>query len=418
MDIIQHLEQMAIDAREASIQLSRLTTEEKNRVLLSIADALNQQRETIIQANQKDIAAAKKSGLTAALIDRLYLSDDRMDSMIEGFQKVATLNDPVGTLLKEFTNTDGLLIRKVRVPIGVIGVIYESRPNVTADVSALCIKTCNAVILRGGKESLYSNKAIINAIHEGGWAAGLPQFAVQLIEITDHDAVKALVQLTGKVDLIIPRGGEALINTVVDMAKVPVIKHYKGLCHLYVDESADLSKALAIAINAKCQRPGVCNAIETLLVHQKIAANFLPDLGEKLKAYGVQIKGDQVTQDLIPDIESASEKDWDTEYLDLILSIKVVKDLNEAISHINSHGSHHSDAIIAKSRNAQEKFLKEVDSAAVYVNASTRFTDGSVFGMGAEIGISTDKLHARGPMGLEELTTYKYEIIGDGHIRQ
>ncbi len=417
MTIHQQIEKMAIQARNASQQLMRLSTNEKNKILLAIADALNKNRALIKKANQEDILSAKQSGLTTTLLDRLLLTDERIDAMIEGFHKVVTLDDPIFQVLKEFNNADGLWIRKVRVPIGVIGMIYESRPNVTADVSALCIKTCNAIILRGGKESMNSNKAIMSAIEEGGKNAALPGFSVQLITTTDREAVKSLVQLTGKVDLVIPRGGEGLINAVVDMAKVPVIKHYKGLCHLYVGESANLNKALQIALNAKCQRPGVCNAIETLLVHQKIADTFLPKLAEQLKTYGVIIKGDKLTCQLIPDIELATEKDWDTEYLELILSIKIVNNLDEAINHINTHGSHHSDAIIAESQAAQERFLNEIDSAAVYVNASTRFTDGSVFGMGAEIGISTDKLHARGPMGLEELTTYKYIIKGNGQIR-
>ena len=420
MNIQQEIEKMAIQARHASLQLMRLTADEKNQILLAIADALNHRREFIKKANQKDMMDAKKSRLKAALftyVARRQLTDERIDSMIEGFRNVVTLDDPIGDVLKEFHNSDGLWIRKIRVPIGVIGMIYESRPNVTADVSALCIKTCNVVILRGGKESLSSNQAIMDAIHEGGRISGLPKFAVQLVETTDRKAVKSLVQLTGKVDLVIPRGGEELINAVVDLAKVPVIKHSKGLCHLYVDESADLNKALQIAINAKCQRPGVCNAMETLLVHVKIADAFLPDLGKKLKAHGVKIKGDKPTYQLISNIELATDEDWDAEYLELILSIKIVKNLDEAINHINTHGSHHSDTIIAESQNAQEKFLNEIDSAAVYVNASTRFTDGSVFGMGAEIGISTDKLHARGPMGLEELTTYKYIIKGNGQIR-
>jgi glutamate-5-semialdehyde dehydrogenase len=299
------------------------------------------------------------------------------------------------------------------VPIGVIGIIYESRPNVTADVAALCLKTANAVILRGGIDAMHSNRAILHALLQ----VKMPEYAMQLITIPDRDAIKELVQLTGKVDLIIPRGGEGLIKTVVDLAKVPVIKHYQGICHVYVDVDADLNKALAICENAKCQRPGVCNAMETLLVHEKIATQFLPKIAKILTAQQVKLKGDAKTQNIIPNIEPATAQDWETEYLDLILSIKVVTDINEAIQHINYYGSHHSDAIITENKKTAERFTTEVDSAAVYVNASTRFTDGAEFGMGAEMGISTDKLHARGPMGLEELTTYKYVILGTGQIR-
>jgi len=310
-----------------------------------------------------------------------------------------------------------LKIRKVRVPIGVIGIIYESRPNVTADAASLCIKSSNAVILKGGSEALHSNQAICEAMQVGGTKKGLSQNAIQLIQATDREAVKELVQLEGLVDLIIPRGGEGLIRAVAEMSRVPVLKHYKGVCHTFVDASADIQMAVEISVNAKCQRPGVCNAMETLLVHKDIADNFLPKIGSELQGQSVEIRGDLRTQELIPDATNASEEDWHTEYLDLILSVRVVSDVDEAINHINKYGSQHSDAIITNSEINKQLFSQNVDSATVYVNASTRFTDGGEFGMGAEMGISTDKLHARGPVGIEELTTYKYVIEGDGQVR-
>jgi glutamate-5-semialdehyde dehydrogenase len=306
---------------------------------------------------------------------------------------------------------------KRRVPIGVIAIIYESRPNVTADTAGLCIKTSNAIILRGGKEARQSNEAIAKALSEGGRKKGLPEHAIQLVMTTDHEAVQELVQMEGRVDLVIPRGGEGLIRAVTEMARVPVIKHYKGVCHTYVDESADLDMALAIAENAKCQRPGVCNAMETLLVHEAVAAEFLPRMAVQLEARGVELRGDDAARKLVSTMIAAKEEDWYAEYLDLILAVRVVPSVQAAVEHINHYGSQHSDAIIAESDAAVKVFTKEVDSATVYVNASTRFTDGGEFGMGAEIGISTDKLHARGPMGLEELTTYKYVILGKGQIR-
>lgn len=404
-------------SRVASYELAGLDTAHKNRILSAMASALDAARSTIQSANKKDLAAAEKKGISDALLDRLTLTDARIDDMIAGFRQVVKLDDPVGKIISEFKKENGLLIRKKRVPIGVIGIIYESRPNVTADVVALCLKSSNAIILRGGADAIHSNQAIVEALLKAGQSEGLPSDALQFIATKDRDAVRELVQLEGKVDLVIPRGGEGLIKTVTELARVPVIKHYKGLCHIYVDASADLDKALAICENAKCQRPGVCNALETLLVHQDVAREFLPRLTELLQAQKVELRGDNKSQKIVPGIHAADEKDWDTEYLDLILSMKVVNDLPEAIEHINTHGSHHSDAIIAEDQDAQTRFLNEVDSAAVYANASTRFTDGVEFGMGAEIGISTDKLHARGPMGLEELTTYKYVILGDGQIR-
>jgi len=410
------LQHMAAQARRASRTLVSLTSAEKNACLLAMANALDEYRETIKQANNKDIEAGKKAQLSAALLDRLLLNDERIDAIIAGFKKIVKLPDPIGDVLSQYKKDNGLVIEKVRVPIGVIAIIYESRPNVTADVAALCLKTSNAIILRGGADAYHSNTAISQALLSVGKSTPLPEHAIQLIASTDRDAVKQLVQLEGQIDLVIPRGGEGLIKTVIDHARVPIIKHYKGLCHTYVDATADIDMALAICENAKCQRPGVCNAMETLLVHQAIAPDFLPKLCQ-LVGDKVELRGDQASCKLIPAIKSATTEDWDTEYLDIILSIKVVDDIDSAIEFINNHGSHHSDAIISNSMQAGQQFCREVDSAAVYVNASTRFTDGAEFGMGAEIGISTDKLHARGPMGLEELTTYKYRILGTGQVR-
>ncbi len=401
----------------ASRELILFTTRQKNSILQSMSDELDARRSEILDANKKDMDDARDEGLSAAMLDRLLLTDARIDSMIKGLQAVSVLKDPIWSRISRWIRPNGLEIVKRRVPIGVIGIIYESRPNVTVDSAGLCIKTSNTVILRGGKESLRSNIAIVNALVEGGRKRGLPENAIQIIETTDHEAVRELVQLEGKVDLIIPRGGEALIKAVAEQARVPVIKHYKGVCHVYVDESANMEMALKVVENAKCQRPGVCNAMETLLVHEKVASEFLPKLSARLRELGVELRGDSASVSIVPEMKQATEDDWYAEYLDLILAVRVVPSAKVAIEHINKYGSRHSDAIIAESENVQKVFLREVDSAAVYVNASTRFTDGGEFGMGAEIGISTDKLHARGPMGLEELTTYKYVIHGNGQVR-
>jgi len=404
-------------AVEAAAGLNLLDTDEKNAVLLAMADEIDGRRSLIAEANKKDVGDAERAGLPSSLVDRLLLTDQRIDGMAKGLVDVSGLPDPVGQVMSQVTHRNGMVIERVRVPIGVIAVIYESRPNVTADTAGLCVKSSNAVILRGGKESLRSNSAIADAMIEGGRKAGLPDGAIQLIRTADRDAVRELVQLEGKVDLVIPRGGESLVRAVTEQARVPVIKHYKGVCHTYVDESADLVMALEIAENAKCQRPGVCNAMETLLVHEAVAGKFLPALAEVLRKNGVEMRGDDATRRIVPDAKAATEDDWYAEYLDLILSIRVVGSVDEAIEHINRYGSRHSDAIVAENETAQRAFTQRVDSSSVYVNVSTRFTDGAEFGLGAEIGISTDKIHARGPMGLEGLTTYKYIIHGDGQIR-
>ncbi len=409
------IEKMAVAAKDASQQLLRLSSEDKNALLLAYADQIDQHREQLQQANEKDLV--NNAGLSSALIDRLRLDQTRIDNMIAGIKQIAELTDPVGKNLSTYHHPNGMLINKVQTPIGVIGIIYESRPNVTADVAALCLKSGNAVILRGGKEAIHSNTALIELFEAAVNAYPQAKNAVQLIKETDRATIKTLVQLNGKIDLVIPRGGEGLIQTVTELATVPVIKHYKGLCHIFVDESADLTMAQAICLNAKCQRPGVCNAMETLLIHKNIARDFLPSLLKALQAEHVQCIGDEHCQSICPEIALASEKDWDTEYLDLVLSIKIVDDVKQAVNHINQHGTGHSEAIISQHPDNQKYFQQQVDAAAVYINASTRFTDGLEFGMGAEMGISTDKIHARGPMGLDELCSYKYLIEGEGQIR-
>lgn len=418
MNTQEQMQQIGQAAKQASRHLARLSSRKKNSILEAMADALEANRSAIQEANAKDLAAGKEAGLAAAMLDRLELNDARIDGMIKGLHDVAVLNDPVGEEITAWNRPNGLHIRKVRAPIGVIGIIFESRPNVTCDAAALCFKTSNAVILRGGKEAIHSNLAIAKALQEGGEEKGLPAHAIQLVPTTDREAVRELCRMTDSLDLIIPRGGESLINAVIEMALVPVIKHYKGICHTYIDASADLEMAWAIAENAKCQRPGVCNAMETLLVHKEIAADFLPKMGALFHARNVKLLGDSTCCQQIPSAQPASEEDWYKEYLDLTLSIRVVDHIESAIEHINHYGSGHSDAIVTQDDTSEKQFLAEVDSSSVYVNASTRFTDGAEFGMGAEIGISTDKLHARGPMGLEELTTYKFVIEGTGQIRE
>ena len=414
-----HDDMIAIGHRAvtASRQMALLSARKKNSILQSMADEIEKLRNVIKEANAKDMAAGRSQGLSPALLDRLHLTDERIDAMARGLRDVALLKDPVGRTLSRWTRPNGLTIRKIRVPIGVIGIIYESRPNVTADAATLCLKASNAVILRGGKEAVFSNQSIVQALQTGGLKKGLPDNAIQFIQTTDREAVRELVRMEGLVDLVMPRGGKSLIRAVTENARVPVIKHYKGVCHVFVDESADPDMALKIVENAKCRRPGVCNAVETLLVHEKIASQFLPKIAQVLETHGVELRGDTVSRTIVPSMNEAFEDDWYAEYLDLILAVRVVPSVKAAVDHINHYGSHHSDAVITESKDTQTLFTREVDSAAVYVNASTRFTDGGEFGMGAEIGISTDKLHARGPMGLEELTTYKYIISGRGQVR-
>jgi glutamate-5-semialdehyde dehydrogenase len=423
MTLEQEIHTIGRRAREASRALARLSAAEKNKILIAMADELVVRSPEILAANAEDTTAAEKNGLTKAAIDRLRLTSDRISGMADGIRQVAALEDPVGEILRDWTRPNGIRIQKIRTPIGVIGIIYESRPNVTADAAVLCLKTGNAVILRGGSEALASNLAIAKALQAGGFQAGLPDFSVQLIPTKDREAVKIMASMDQFMDVIIPRGGHSLIEAVVNAARMPVIKHYDGICHVFVDRDADLQMALDIAINAKCQRPGVCNALETLLIHRDIAQEFLQLASPVLDTAHVEIVADPESFKILSSLDykslrEADDTTWRTEWLELILSVRIVDDLAAAIDHIETHGSHHSDAIITRNPATAETFLASVDSATVYWNASTRFTDGGEFGFGAEIGISTDKLHARGPMGLEELTTYKYLIRGEGQIRK
>ena len=418
MDLHAEMVRMGEQAQVASREMACFAARKKNAILTAMAERLDANRARIVSENARDMEAGRTAGLSPVLLDRLLLNPARIDGMIAGLRDVAALKDPVGAVMSRWLRPNGLEIIKQRVPIGVIGIVYESRPNVTVDTAGLCLKTGNAIILRGGKEARHTNAVLADLLVEGGLSKGLPAHAVQLIRTTNREAVRELVQLEGLVDLAIPRGGEALIRAVTEHARVPVIKHYKGVCHVYVDESAQETTALAIVENAKCQRPGVCNAIETVLVHADRAATFLPMLAARLQERDCSLCGDARSQSLVPQMDAAAEADWYAEYLDLRLAVRVVDSLQEAVEHINQYGSHHSDAIIAENEAAQKYFTQRVDSAVVYVNASTRFTDGAEFGMGAEIGISTDKLHARGPMGLEELTTYKFVVQGRGQIRE
>jgi glutamate-5-semialdehyde dehydrogenase len=423
MTLEQQIRGIGSNARGAARSLAALRTEKRNAILRAMAGELLGRTPKLLEANEKDVSGAAEHGLNAAAIDRLRLTEARVAGMAEGIRQVADLEDPVGRSISEWTRPNGLRIAKVRTPIGVIGIIYESRPDVTSDAAVLCIKTGNAVILRGGSESLNSNLAIAGALQAGGAPEGLPENALQLIPTKDRDAVALMAGMNQYIDLIIPRGGRSLIETVVKHARMPVIKHYHGVCHVYVDGEADLDMAERIALNAKCQRPGVCNAMETLLIHRGVSEAFLRKAAPKFQRQGVEIRADDTAYSQLSalnyqPLRRAEEVDWSTEYLDTIMSVRVVDDLNQAVEHMERYGSHHSDAIVTGDPKAAERFLNEVDSAAVYWNASTRFTDGGEFGFGAEIGISTDKLHARGPMGLEELTTYKYVVRGDGQIRE
>ena len=421
MNLNEQILEFGRRARTAARQLRQCMTEQKNAGVNAMADELVAALPAILAANAEDVARAKTAGLSGAMIDRLTLDPKRVAAMADGVRQVASLPDPVGEIIRDWTRPNGLRIQKKRVPIGVIGIIYESRPNVTSDAAVLCLKTGNATILRGGSESIASNVAIAAALSRGCAKAGLPADAIQLIPVTDRDAVRFMCEMDQYLDCIVPRGGKGLIETVVQHARMPVIKHYDGICIMYVDKAADLAMAEAIVINAKCQRPGVCNAIETVLVHSAIAEKFFATSGKALLQRGVELRCDARALAALSSLggktAAAKDEDFRTEFLDLILAVKVVDSLDAAIAHIEANGSHHSDAIITSDEAAAERFLAEVDSATVYWNASTRFTDGGEFGFGAEIGISTDKLHARGPMALEELTTYKYVLRGSGQVR-
>lgn len=417
---------IAIRAKEASKKLSIASRKEKDKAIFLMADSLRMAKLKVLRANNKDIANAKKSGLPFNLVDRLALTPERLKEMLNSLIAVGHLDDPVGKVIKAWRRPNGLAIKKVRVPIGVIGIIYESRPNVTLECAGLCLKSGNSVILRGGSEAINTNISIYETMRNALQQTSIPQDSINMLKSTDRQAIDLLLKLYDYIDLIIPRGGEALIRKVVAKSRIPVIKHYKGICHIYVDKYARLPMAIKIAFNAKVQRPATCNAMETLLVHREIAQEFLPAMVEKFQAANVEIRGCSETlrivknlKRLIPSlIKKATDKDYRSEYLDLKLSVKVVSDIYEAIEHIAKYGSRHSDSIITENHKMAERFVDEVDSACVYVNASTRFTDGFQFGLGAEIGISTDKIHARGPMALEELTSYKYIVVGSGQIRE
>ncbi len=404
-------------AKKAAGQLGNLNTEQKNKILMRVADLLEEQADAILKANEKDLEMGREMGLTGAIVDRLTLSRERISGIAGGLREIVQLDDPIGEIEEMKKRPNGLLIGKKRVPLGVVGVIYESRPNVTADVAGLCIKTGNVCVLRGGKEAFQSNNSIVKIFHEAIGGLGLDQHMVQLVQNTDRESAVAMMKLNDYLDILIPRGGAGLIKAVVQNSTVPVIETGVGNCHVYVDEAADREKAVAIVYNAKTHRPGVCNAAESLLIHRDVAESLLPLIGKALAEGGVEIRGDETTCRLIPGAVPATEEDWGTEYLDLVISSKVVGSVEEAVEHINHYGTMHSESIVTENYSHAQYFLDRVDAAAVYVNASTRFTDGFEFGYGAEIGISTQKLHARGPMGLRELTTNKYVIYGSGQIR-
>jgi glutamate-5-semialdehyde dehydrogenase len=423
MTLTEQMTALAKQARAASRELARLTTDEKNRCLLAMAEALEKNADAIKTANAKDMDTGVSLGLSTAMLDRLKLDDKRITGMAQGLREVAALPDPIGKTLDERTRPNGLRLQKISSPIGVVVIIYESRPNVTADAASLCFKSGNATILRGGKEAMHSNQIIARTMVEAGRraVASFPVHAIQVVATTDRDAIKELLSLTQYVDLCMPRGGEGLIRAVTECSKVPVIKHYKGVCHAYIDRGADLSMAESIVLNGKVQRPAVCNALETLLVDKSIAEQFLPVIDRRLAEKNVQLRADEATREILKShacaIQPATEQDWSTEYNDYILNVRVVDGVSQAIEHISQYGSAHSDTIVTRHEATARRFLHEVDSATVYWNASTRFTDGGEYGMGAEIGISTDKVGARGPMGLDELTTYKWLGFGTGQVR-
>ena len=414
---MENLILMGENAKKATYDLSILSTKTKNNALALMAKELLDSKEEIIRANKIDMQEAKNKNVSETLLDRLYLNDKRVEDMATGLLEIVKLPDPVGEIISMWKRPNNLQIGQKRVPIGVIGIIYESRPNVTCDAAGLCLKSGNATILRGGSDAINSNKAIVKALRIGIEKSGLPKDAIQLVSDTDREVAQKMMRLNEYIDVLIPRGGENLIKSVVKNATIPVIETGTGNCHIYVDESADFNMAIDIVLNAKTQRPGVCNAAEKLLIHENISKEFLPKVVKALREKNVEIRGDEKSKEVVDDIILAKDEEWDKEYLDYIIAVKIVENVDEAIKHINNHGTKHSEAIITESYKNSQKFLERVDAAAVYVNASTRFTDGGEFGFGAEIGISTQKLHARGPMGLKELTTNKYIIYGNGQIR-
>lgn len=417
MNIETTVVEMAKASRTAAKKLARCSSGEKNQALKIIAEKLIQSSEQILEANSQDVKKARENGLSSAMIDRLTITKQVLSAMSDGLNEVAGLEDPVGSMDQTWIRPNGLSVSRMRIPLGVIGIIYESRPNVTIDAAGLCIKSGNAVILRGGSEALHSNQALAEVAAMGLAEAGLPQEAVALVPVRDRQAVNVLLQQDEYVDLIIPRGGESLIRFVAENSKIPVLKHYKGVCHVYVDATVDVQMALEICFNAKVQRPGVCNAMETLLVHQDAAEAFLPSMAARFSEAGVEIRGCELTRQLLPDVVAATQQDWPAEYLDLILAVKIVKSMDEALDHIAAYGSGHTEAIVTTDYGRARRFLREADSSVVLVNASTRFNDGGQLGLGAEMGISTSKLHAFGPMGIRELTTTKFVVMGNGQVR-
>lgn len=418
MDIKEFVLGKAKEAEAGARNLATISSSRKNSVLLRMAEALNVKSSELINENKKDIEFAEKKGLSKALIDRLTLTEKRVREMTSGLLEVAQLPDPVGEITNMRQRPNGMAVGRMRVPIGVIGIIYEARPNVTADATGLCLKAGNAVVLRGGSEALHSNRAIVAVLREAVRAEGLHEGAVTFIDIPEREAVMEMLKLEGVIDLIIPRGGEGLIRAVTENSRIPVLKHYKGVCHVFVDRDADQAMAEAVCFNSKVQRPGTCNAMETMLVDRLIAPAFLPGMLKRFGDAGVDLRGCPATRSLLPGIKEVTEEDFHSEYLDLILNVKIVADMDEAMEHIAIYGSAHSDAIVTTNYDRAMRFLREVDSSAVLVNASTRLNDGYQFGLGAEIGISTDKIHARGPMGLEELTCTKFVVLGNGQIRE
>ncbi len=418
MDIKAFVIQKAKEAKEGAWALAKISSKQKNAALIKMAEELKRKQNELIKENKKDIAAAQKKGLSGALIDRLTLNEKRIREMADGLVEVASLPDPVGEITKMWQRPNGMMVGRMRVPIGVIGIIYESRPNVTADATSLCLKAGNGVLLRGGSEAINTNKAIVKILRDAAKSEGIHEGAITFLDTTEREAVMEMLKLEGIVDLIIPRGGEGLIRTVTENSRIPVLKHYKGVCHVFVDSDAELNMAEEICFNAKVQRPGTCNAMETMLVDEKIAKAFLPEMLSRFKKAGVKLRGCNKTREIYAAVEMVKEEDFYAEYLDLILNVKVVKDMDDAIKHIAKYGSAHSDAIVTKDYSKSMRFLREVDSSAVFVNASTRLNDGYQFGLGAEIGISTDKIHARGPMGLEELTCTKFIVLGTGQLRE
>jgi glutamate-5-semialdehyde dehydrogenase len=412
------IKEICLKAKAASVEMAKLSADAKNTALCRMANALEANADRILVANQADVEAAKAKGLKVALLDRLALDQKKIQSMAKDLREVSELTDPIGTIISSWIRPNGLIISQVRIPLGVVGVIYESRPNVTSDSAGICIKSGNAVILRGGSDALNSNVVIGEVLREALAGTNVPVDAIQVVNSPERRVAEELMSMREYIDVLIPRGGADLIKTVVEKSRIPVIETGTGNCHIYVEEDADLEKATPIVINAKCQRPGTCNAAEKLLVHSKIAKQYLPVVIDELRKQGVEVRGDAETRKIVTDVKAATEQDWHTEYLDLIIGIKVVKNLDEAVAHINKYGTKHSDSILTRDFDKAMQFIREVDSAAVYWNASTRFTDGNQFGLGAEIGISTQKFHARGPMSVQHLTTTKYVILGNGQIRK